>query len=54
MKYQILVDYGSEGHNFEPEIFNTIKEAVEKATTKILYNPFKIVAIIDWINLIKE
>lgn len=53
-KYKILVNHGTEGLSFEPDEFDTIKQAVDFATKTILYNPFQIVTIINWIDLIDE
>jgi hypothetical protein len=52
-KYKILFDYGSEGHQFQDEEFDTVAEAVKHAVDLNYSTRFKIVKIIDWEASIK-
>jgi len=47
-KYKILVDYHSDGYQFNDKEFESLEEAVKYAVSTILYNPFLIVQVIDW------
>jgi len=48
MKYKILLDYGSEGHSFTKEEYETVNEAVKAAVADHSYTKFLIVVVIDW------
>ena len=48
MKYRILHDFGTEGHSFFPDEFNSVADAVIAAIKLNYSTPFLIVQIIEW------
>ena len=48
MKYRILIDYGSEGHSFHGEEYETLDEAVKEAIAFNSAHAFIIVHVVDW------
>lgn len=49
MKYQVIVDYYTEGWKFIDGEFATVDEAIKAATKHTYGNPFLVIQVVEWV-----